>query len=37
MSRFCDRIRGDLGNLGFVAGKRPWMKRILDFYEEVEA
>lgn len=37
LSQFCGRVRGDLGELGFVAGTRPWVKRILDFYEEVEA
>jgi hypothetical protein len=36
LSRFCDRVRCDLANIGFVAGTRPWVKRILDFYREVE-
>lgn len=37
LSRFCDGVRADLRALGFVAGTRPWVKRILDFYQEVEA
>jgi hypothetical protein len=37
LSRFCERVRGNLEGLGFVAGTRPWVKRILAFYEEVKA
>lgn len=34
LSEFCDRVRGDLGGMGFEAGTRPWIKHILDFYME---
>lgn len=35
--RFCDFVRRDFRDFGFVAGTRPWVKRILDFYQEIEA
>ena len=37
LSRFCERVRRDLRELGFVAGMRPWVKRILAFYDEAKA
>jgi hypothetical protein len=37
LSGFCDRIRTDLGEIGFVHGSRPWVMRILAFYDETEA
>jgi len=37
LSRFCERVRSNLGDLRFMAGTRPWLKRILAFYEEAKA
>ncbi|MEZ4361622.1 MAG: hypothetical protein R3B48_15655 [Kofleriaceae bacterium] len=36
LSRFTERVRRDLGDLGFAEGTRPWVKRVLAFYEDAK-
>ena len=36
LTTFCARVRKELGEIGFQAGPRSWVKRILTFYEEAE-
>ncbi|WP_428261672.1 phospholipase D family protein [Haliangium sp.] len=36
MAGFCDRVRKQLGALGFQAGPIPWVERVLGFYQEAK-